>query len=331
MDTPLKPPRRPELDLIPYRPELASDLLAVWHSATGDRYPIMPALWEANTLGDPSFQCEDLLVARQDGAIAGFALTKRFREEAVTCERFESIGYLALMAVAPGFQRQGLGADLLAAAEAKLRADGAEKVVLGGSFHHFMPGVPTNWTDAMVCFARAGYAMGREFVDVRRDLATGDPLPDVAETLAARPHVTLRPYREGEANPLMKFLLANFPGRWSRDVGHYLDAGGDIGSIMGLFVDGVPRGFALLHPPGSVGALRWAGFNPTVSALGPIGVGKIVQGHGLGLALLVKGLEHLQAMGAQDTVIDWTDLLAFYGKCGFQPFLRYTLGEKGLR
>ncbi|HEY9857345.1 MAG TPA: GNAT family N-acetyltransferase [Stenomitos sp.] len=331
MDTQLNPPRRPELDLIPYRPEMAPDLLTVWHSAIGDRYPIMPALWETNTQGDPSFTPEDLLVAVQDGAIAGFALTKRFREEAVTCERYLSVGYLALMAVAPGVQRQGLGSRLLAAAEARLRDGGAEKVVLGGSFHHFMPGVPSNWAEARAFVAARGYAMGKDVCDVRRDLTSETPLPDVSELLAARPHVTIRPYQEGESNPLMKFLLSNFPGRWPRDVGYFLDHGGDIGQIMGLFVDGVPRGFAHLHPPGSPGARRWAGFNPAVSALGPIGVGKVVQGHGLGLALLVKGLEHLKALGATDTVIDWTDLIAFYGKCGFTPFQGYTLGEKGLR
>ncbi|MGZ3460379.1 MAG: LamG domain-containing protein, partial [Archangium sp.] len=47
---------------------------------------------------------------------------------------------------------------------------------------------------------------------------------------------------------------------------------GDIRDVMGLFVAGAPQGFAHLHPPGSVGALRWAGFDPDVAALGPIGV-----------------------------------------------------------
>lgn len=330
MDTPLTPPRRPALDLIPYRPEMAPDLLAVWHSASGERYPIMPALWEANTLGDPSFACEDMLVAVQDGRIAGFALPKRLRREAVTCERFRSVGYLALMAVLPCFQRQGIGTGLLAAAEARLKAEGAEKVVLGGSFHHFLPGVP-NWAESLAFFAARGYALGKEVCDVRRDLGTGDPLPDVSGTLAARPDVTVRPYRADEVDSLMTFLRATFPGRWPRDVEHFLEHGGAVGQIMGLFVAGVPQGFAHLHPPGSPGALRWAGFDPQVSALGPIGVGKAVQGHGLGLALLVAGLAQLAAAGARATVIDWTDLLAFYGKCGFTPFRCYTLGEKGLR
>lgn len=331
MDTPLNPPRRPALDLLPYRPEMAPDLLAVWHSGTRDRHPIMPALWEANTQGDPSFLVEDLLVATRDGAIAGFALTKRFREEAVTCERYMAVGYLALLAVAPEFQHQGIGAELLAAAEARLRAEGSEKVVLGGSFHHFLPGVPGDWTEALAFFTHHGYALAKDAYDVRRDLTTGDALPNVSGILAMRPHAAVRPYREGEADPLLKFLLSNFPGRWPRDVGHFLDRGGDIGQIMGLFVDGVPRGFAHLHPPGSPGALRWTGFDPEVAALGPIGVGKVVQGHGLGLALLVHGLALLASWGAHSTVIDWTDLLGFYGKCGFVPFRHYTLGEKALR
>jgi predicted N-acetyltransferase YhbS len=94
---------------------------------------------------------------------------------------------------------------------------------------------------------------------------------------------------------------------------------------MGVFLDGAPQGFAQLHLPLSPGALRWAGFAPEVAALGPIGVGKAIRGRGLGLALLVRGLEFLRAAGAHETVIDWTDLLDFYGRCGFAPWRRYTL------
>ena len=50
----------------------------------------------------------------------------------------------------------------------------------------------------------------------------------------------------------------------------------------------------------------------------------------MGLALLVRALEQLRDWGAKETVIDWTDLLDFYGRCGFTPWLRYVLAQKEL-
>jgi predicted N-acetyltransferase YhbS len=129
---------------------------------------------------------------------------------------------------------------------------------------------------------------------------------------------------------LNAFLEAAFAGRWARDVRQFLAGGGEPGTVMTLEVEGAIAGFAWLHPPGSPGALRWAGFSPGMAALGPIGVSEAVRGRGLGLGLLVAGLNWLEAEGARDTVIDWTTLLEFYGRVGFEPWLAYRLGEKVL-
>ena len=55
------------ITFVSYRPEFTPDLLAIWHAAFGEQYPIMPALWDAITAGDPSFRDADAFVASTDG------------------------------------------------------------------------------------------------------------------------------------------------------------------------------------------------------------------------------------------------------------------------
>ncbi len=321
------------ITLLPYRPAIAPDLLAVWHAALGAVYPIMPDLWDGVTAGDPSFRSEDGIVAMRGDRPVGFVLAKRFRETYPGCEQFAGIGYVTMLAVHPDHQRQGIGTLLLRAAEARFRAEGASKVILGGSFHHVFPGIPAFFPGsdaddaALRFFETHGYARGKEVWDVRRNLAGPPNLPVVG---ALREGVELRPMRPEEAPLMLAFLNRDFAGRWPRDVAHHLAHGGPAAHVFGLFVGEEPQGFALLHPPHAPNALRWSGFAAGIAALGPIGVSPVLRGQGFGLSLLVRALEQLREWGASDTVIDWTDLLDFYSRCGFRPWLRYRLAQKDL-
>lgn len=327
---------------VPYRPSLGPELLAIWQAAYAG-YPIMPSLWEAITAGDPSFQKTDGFVAIKAERPVGFVFAKRFRGSFPDCERYRSIGYITLLAVHPDAQRQGIGTVLLGAAEAKFQASGATRSVIGGSFHHVMPGIPVTSpafatasdpealaatsAAALAFFEARGYAMDKEVWDVRRDLSQLPALPEIGPLPEG---MVLRPTAEGEEHAMLEFLIREFPGRWARDMAHHVVTGQPVSQIFGLFERGRPQGFALISPPGSYGALRWEGFNRRVAALGPIGVSERMRGRGLGLALLVRALEQLRSWGATDTVIDWTDLLDFYAKVGFTPWIRYRLAEKAL-
>ncbi|MDB5098002.1 MAG: family N-acetyltransferase [Cyanobacteria bacterium RYN_339] len=296
--------------------------MALWQAAAGDRHPLPPALWDELTAFDPGFRPEDLRVAFEGETPIGFALTKQLRAPA-DLPKFQDRGWIALMAVHPEHQRQGVGTALLAEAEQALKAAGKTAVNLGESLAHAMPGIPEALTEGRAFFQACGYEPTQEVWDVRGDVATAQP-PELPAG------VTARVLAADEAGALLHFLNETFPGRWAQDMGQYLVEGRPIWHVMGLFEGGQLRGFAQLHLPGSPGALRWAGFNPDVAALGPIGVSKDVRGRGLGLGLLQAGLAHLASVGATDTVIDWTTLLEFYGRVGFKPWLRYQQARKEL-
>jgi GNAT superfamily N-acetyltransferase len=167
---------------------------------------------------------------------------------------------------------------------------------------------------------------GQTVWDVRRDLGVGPALPEVVMPSS----VQFKVYGPEARELVVGYLEREFRGRWARDVGHYLAIPGAMGAVMAMEYESAIAGFSMLHPPGSTGALRWAGFNPHIAALGPIGVSRSLRGQGLGLGLLVAGLAWLKDQGARDMVIDWTTLLAFYGKAGFEPWLSYRLCEKML-
>lgn len=303
-------------------PATAPALMAIWQQAAGERHPLPAAIWEEVTTFDPNAHPEDLRVALHDGRPIGFALTKRLRAPDVL-PRFEDRGWIALMAVHPDHQRRGVGKALLADAERHLAGLGVKAVNLGESLHHALPGVPAALPEARAFFQAQGYQPTQEVWDVRGDVR-GTAAPDLP------PDVATRLIGPGEEGLLLKFLGETFPGRWTRDMAHYLLEGRPVWHVMGLFVGGELQGFAQLHLPGTPGTLRWAGFNPRVAALGPIGVSEAVRGRGLGLALLQAGLAYLGTLGATETVIDWTTLLDFYGRVGFRPWLSYQQFRKDL-
>jgi GNAT superfamily N-acetyltransferase len=311
------------IELVPDEPAFAPAIAALWNAATLGRSPIMPELWSACTTGDPSYRPGDAVVARDGERLVGVCLAKRFRGSHPGNGVYQGIGFVGLLAVDPEYQRQGLGSKLLAAAEARLRDEGVDRLRLGGGYGHLFPGVPEALWEALPFFERHGYVPDDAVWDVRASLEAVT-LPEVVLPEG----MSVRPYRSEEA--LVRFLDRVFPGRWPTDAVDWVAAGRPVGWTIGLFEGERACGFCQIHPAGSFGTLRWKGFNPGISALGPIGIDPAVRGKGLGLALLVAGLKALRAQGATDTVIDWTTLLEFYGRCGFEPWLQYRMARKVL-
>ncbi len=313
-------------------------LAGIWNRAVGKAFPVTPALMAEITTCDPSFEPGDLLFGGAQGEWPhGFAVAKRFRRQVLGGERYADAGFVSLLAVDPPFAGHGLGSALLAAAEEGLRRQGATRAILGGSFFHAVPGVPSDLASAAGFFERAGYGAGKTVWDVARDVKGFSVPPEVPAALAAggieaRLVVTERSmsYEPVQTAALLEFLAAEFPGRWLFDVAFALGRPEARASVVVLFDGSRAVGFAHVHPPRSPGTRRWQGFDADVAAIGPVGVARAYQGRGLGLAVVAIAADVLRKQKARRVVIDWTDLLGFYGRLGFTPWLSYQLMEKPL-
>jgi len=311
-----------------YHPAHAPEAIALWNRALGGRFPMTGRLWRQNVDADPNYAPGDGLLARAaGGALVGLALTRLFRrfDDPANADmgRVRGLGWIVALAVAPNDQGRGLGGQLLRLAEERLRREGATHVRLGGSVGHFLPGPPVDDARALRFWERRGYRPLARVHDLRRGLADWTPPP-------APPNGD---YRIGRARPdqqgaMLAFLGRAFPGRWRYDMAEAFARGAAVedilvvedraGSVEG-FLASWHFGSALLGP----GAHWYPALGERFGAMGPLGIAESLRGRGLGLALVAAGMAALKERGVEESAIDWTELVDFYGKLGYRVWKSY--------
>ncbi|MGQ9768873.1 MAG: GNAT family N-acetyltransferase, partial [Anaerolineae bacterium] len=264
-------------------------------------------------------------LARLGDQAVGFVLASAFPAGDPAVSPRE-MGWVDAIAVSPPFQRRGIGAALLAWAERWLIGQGCTQFRLGGGLRPFAPGVPLALDSARFFRAR-GYAdqPGSAHVwDVARDLRDYTSPPSVRRDLPCQ----VRPVEPGDAAALLAFLACEFPGRWHFECQEYLQAGGRIEDFMILVTEAGVEGFCQLTFEDSVRPLDRFFMHRLPrpwGQLGPIGVSQSYRGGGYGAVLLDGGLRRLRDHGVAGCVIDWTSLLDFYSKFGFQVYRQYEM------
>ena len=309
-------------ELNPAAPFHLRALVEHWNAACGPDLAITERFAAFNLQ-----PCKGAVVAgRQatvEGTPAGFVVASALHGEPLVNGHGE--GWIDAIAVTPAAQGQGIGSTLLTWAEGWLQAQGCTRIRLGGSLRPFAPGIPTA-TGAEAFFARRGYIESATDYDMAANLATYTRPASVREVDAAA-----RPAQRGQEEQLLGFLLREFPGRWRYEAEEYLATGGRISDFMLLWtargVDGCCRmtfedsawpmerfyPYRLPRPWGQVGS---------------IGISADCRGKGYGAALLDAALRRLHNNGVNGCVIDWTGLVEFYGKFGFEVYREYWCAGK---
>jgi GNAT superfamily N-acetyltransferase len=322
------------IQLRPFDPGRIGEVVAVWNAAAGSAFPLREALFRQNTVLDPQFDAAGAPLATDmsTGRTVGCCVAKVAREPIGADGLLPDRGWISLIAVHPDYQRRGIGAALLRAGEAFLRAQRRPAAELGTDPAHFFPGVPDD-TGAAAFFEACGYTLRGEAYDLHRSLRDYRTPRTVTAALAENSDVEVRPLAAGEESALDRFFEATFPGRWRYTMGRFLAAGGAIGDVMGVVQGGAVRGFAMLFHPRSrwIGpSIAWRENEAATGGLGPMGLSEELRGRGLGRVLLDRAMVHLASLGVQEMVIDWTILLDFYGQLGFVPYRRYRHGRRTL-
>ena len=317
----------------------------LWNESTAHELPITDRFLRYNCTLDAGVVRAGRF-ALVEGSPVGFVLCSAY-SGAPSAMPTDVAGWVEAMAVAPTYQRQGIGTALLGWAEKWLafRSDpGAEssgqlggreaaleqsasprstiRIRVGGGLRPFVPG-PAADSGAEAFFLASGYERDEEPVswDVARSLGDYQP-PPLSDVPAAA-----RPGQPGQEEELLGFLAREFPGRWHWQANRFLDEGGRISDYMLLWTDDGVHGSCRLTFEDSASPIdRFFpyGLPRPWAQLGSIGVSAHLRGQGLGLYLLDAGLKRLHNSGINGCVIDWTTLLDFYAKCGFRPYRKWA-------
>jgi ribosomal protein S18 acetylase RimI-like enzyme len=306
-----------------YQPDDLHGVLALL-AATMTRDPISCARFTQQVLLDPNYRTEGALVARRGSEIVGFCLSIARQVPLENAPPDEDRGYVTLIGVQPALQRQGIGSQLLAAAEAYLRLQGRAVVVVSPyAPGYFIPGVDVAaYPAALSFFSRHGYQ------ELSRALSMEVPLWDLKrpdwvvqrERQLQEQGVRCESYRPELTLPLLEFARREFGGDWVRVVRE----------TMGRIMAGEPpQRLIVAHENGHV--LGFVHFQN--ERFGPIGVAAAERGRGLGHLLMFRALGAMREQGFRTAWFLWTnDATArrLYDVAGFQERRRFAVLRKEL-
>lgn len=296
-------------------------IAGLWTGACGPDLAISPAFVSYTIRPTTGARHAGRFAMRNDEPV-GFVLASTQQEDATVSPR--DLGWIDAIAVLPEEQRRGVGRQLMDWAEGWLADQGCRQIQIGASLRPFAPGVPSA-VNTLSFFTERGYLRrdgdGRTW-DVAANLATYAP------PKAVRPiDGVVYPGQPGQEGDLLIFLRREFGGRWRYEFEQSLLEGVRFSDYMLLWTERGVDGFCRLTFEDSERPLER--FYPyrlprPWGQLGPIGVSADRRGQGYGAAVLDAGLRRLYNNGINGCVIDWTTLVDFYGKFGFERYREYV-------
>lgn len=296
------------------------DIVNLWNTTIGDRFPMTIALWTQNTSNDPNVIQKGSIAIIENGELIGFIVSKRFQEE-LDANMSTSVGWIQSMIVKNTFRKQGIGTLLLQHAEMKLKEAGVNEIHLGRDPWHYFPGVPLEDKLAIEWFTNQGYVKKTIETDLKRDVSDVSPYP----LTNSNDHYRL--LKNEELPLLLQFLKRSFPGRWHYEAVHYDLLNGSGREFIGFFIDGELRGFCRINDslsPVIAQNVYWSALGTgEMGGIGPLGIERSIRGKHFGLDLVKVAANELIGRGVKEIVIDWTQLVSFYEKIGFGLWKEY--------
>jgi ribosomal protein S18 acetylase RimI-like enzyme len=297
----------------------AALLLELWGKVFGETWPVDPAWFHAVTMST-SWLPGDHLVAEEAGHAIGFVLTQ-------LGNGISPGGSILATGVLPEYRRRGVGRALHQAALEHVRKRGAVKIGLGaGALEYFWPGVPLDQPGAWAFFQSLGWMDQERSFDLVRSLENYHTPSWVWERVSSL-GIDFMPAEALSAGDVIAFVAVESAG-WKAAYSSYFDSGRARDVLLARRrADGQIVGACLLQDE----ARRWAArFPRPLGAPGCFLVGEKWQGQGIGMALVARACEVLQARGCKACFIGWTWLVDWYGKLGFEVWQENVMSWRSL-
>ncbi|MBN6206260.1 GNAT family N-acetyltransferase [Ralstonia pickettii] len=311
------------MKFIPWDSTRLTEIVTLWNHEIANDFPMRNELFKQNSFDDENVYNEgSQIVVDEDDNVIGFIVAKRWQEK-LEIEMAKDIGWIQSLLVDNRYRNQGIGSKLLHHAEAKLKTSGIKNILLGRDPWHYFPGIPTQYEDTAKWFEKRGYKeLGKEF-DLIRHYA-----PSTKSFLPFYENVTFSILEESEKDDLIAFLHRCFPGRWEYEAIHYFEKGGTGREFAVIKKHNQIIGFCRIndaYSPFIAQNVYWAPlFKEELGGVGPLGVDPEERGNGYGLAIVEAGIYFLRERNIHSLVIDWTGLVNFYEKLGFDVWKSYV-------
>lgn len=304
------------INLRPYHPETDEPLLLdLWDAVFGTAWPVNPDWFRSVALNDPPHQ--EHLLAEVDGQPVGFVL-------AMFADDTPPRGSILALGVHPSARRRGVGRALQDAVLERLKARGAQFVMLGaGASGYFWPGVPADLPGAWAFFQSLGWPETERSYDLARSLDDYDTSTWVWERVRGLSIEFVTAERADLA--AVNFVAAEMPD-WQPYYAQAAAEGRGQDILLARRSDhGEILGACLVESPYS----RWAQrFEQPLGAPGCILTAESARGQGIGMAITDRAAEILQARGCRTSFLGWTGLVDWYGKLGYRVWQEYVMSWK---
>lgn len=318
------------MKFIPWNIERLEDLVNLWNQELKANYPMRKELFEQNSFQDENvcYQGSRMAIDHHD-KIIGFIIVKKW-QETLAVEMSNETGWVQALLVDKNYRNQGIGSKLLAHAEAILKDSGVKQILLGRDPWHYFPGIPKEYKDVATWFKARGY----ENYGSEHDLiSTYDHLQD--PSLPPVEAAAFSILKEEDKEDFLDFLHRCFPGRWEYEAIHYFKKGGTGREFIVLKKNHKIIGFSRINDaqsPFIAQNVYWAPlFDEELGGVGPLGVDANERKKGYGIAIVEAAIIYLRKRNINKIAIDWTGLVDFYGKLGYDIWKSYDSYKKELK
>ena len=311
-----------EITIRPYHGSDESGLLAVWQAALGAD-PITPRVFHTQVLLDPNFKADNLLVAEDSGQVRGFVLGVARQVPHFLDGLQPDSAWVTAFGVQPGWERQGIGAQLFERLEAQFLTGGRKVIQISPYVpNYFTPGVDSDAYPGALAFLQArGYQVIDRPVSMQMPL-TAYRIPAEVTALEqqwAGQGYSFQPVRSADLPDLLPFIAHHFGWEWRRHAQAYLQE---------LFNGSDELSFWVARRKGEV-----AGYcQMRRGRLGPFGVDPALRNQGIGQVLLCRCLADQRSKGFHTAWFLWAEeaVSRLYERAGFTIVRRWAIFEKKL-
>ena len=200
---------------------------------------------------------------------------------------------------------------------------GVHTINLGKDYNNFFPGLPIDLTKYRTWFEKRGF----EFTYQTHDLITRT---NKNKFKIVNDNYKLTSALGFDKDLVIKFIETYWPGRWTKEAVDYYNNGGNGNEYLLCLNDkNEICGFAKVCFPNTLEkhmsySLTWRTRFEALGGIGPLGIAPDLRGQHLGYDIVAASVNTLIEYGVSEIIIDWTGLLEFYRKLGFEVWKAYS-------